>query len=260
MLALLAVAALLPEAISPHDPLRQDLGRRLLPPVWSARGTWQHPLGTDQLGRDVTSRIVYGTGTSLGLGVASTSIALVAGTILGLLMGYMPGRLSVVVLRITDVQLAFPFLILAIAIVALFGPAIPNLILVLVLWAWPSFARLARAEVLIQRELEYVMAARAMGAKPLWILFRDILPNTLGPLGVLATLTFAQVVVFESALSFLGFGLPPPAPTWGGMLSDGRDYVATAWWLVTFPGVALIGAVLSANEVGDYVEARWRTR
>jgi peptide/nickel transport system permease protein len=251
-------AALVPEQLAPRDPIQQQLAQRLLPPLWEVRGDPAYILGTDQLGRDVLSRIIFGARSSLALGSIATVLSLVIGSSVGMLMGYWRGRLTTVLLRITDIQLAFPFLVLAIAIIALFGATTINLILVLVLWSWPSFARLSRAEIMVQREMEYVEAARAIGATPFRIVARDLLPNILPSLVVLATLTLAQMVIFESALGFLGFGVPPPTPSWGGMLSDARDYVASAWWLVTFPGVALMVVVLCVSVIGDYLEQRWQ--
>jgi len=254
MVGVLLATSLFASYLAPQDPLRQQIARRLLPPVWVPGGSPAHLLGTDQLGRDVLSRIIFGARESLLLGTVSVVLALAVGTTLGLLMGYSEGKLSLVLLRVTDVQLAFPFLILAIAIVAIFGSRFFDLVAVLVLWAWPSFARLARAQVLVEKEKEYVTAARAAGASAIWIATRTLLPNVLPPLIVLATLTLAQMIIFESALSFLGFGVPPPAPSWGGMLSDGRDYVATAWWLITFPGLALMLSVLAFNTMGDHLQ------
>jgi peptide/nickel transport system permease protein len=253
-----AIASVFPELLAPRDPIEQHLPERLLPPTWELGGASSHVLGTDQLGRDVLSRVVFGARTSLVLGSIATVVSLVAGAALGLLMGYWHSAATTVLLRLTDVQLAFPFLVLAIAIIALFGATTLNLVIVLVLWSWPSFARLARAEVIVERQMEYVEAARAIGASSLRIVARDLLPNVLPSLVVLATLTLAQMVIFESSLGFLGFGVPPPIPSWGGMLSDGRDYVATAWWLVTFPGLALMVVVLCVSVLGDYLQERWR--
>jgi peptide/nickel transport system permease protein len=256
IIGLLLAVALLAGSLVPDNPMRQQIAKRLLPPFWAPGGSLKNLLGTDQLGRDVLSRIIYGTRASLLLGMTSVLLAMVVGTSLGMLMGYSEGRISLILLRITDVQLAFPFLVLAIAIVALFGASFFQLVAVLVLWAWPSFARLARAQVLVEKEKEYIVAARAVGASSTWIITRGLLPNILSPLMVLSTLTLAQMIIFESALSFLGFGVPPPSPSWGSMLSDGRDYVGSAWWLITFPGLALMLAVLAFNTLGDYLQDR----
>jgi peptide/nickel transport system permease protein len=256
VVAALLVAVLLAEHVAPQDPLRQQIARRLLPPVWEARGSPAYPLGTDQLGRDILSRIVHGARVSLSLGGIAVGLTLAVGGALGIFMGYLEGRVSTVLLRLSDVQLAFPFLVLAISVVALFGATFVNLVLVLVLWSWPAFARLARAQVLVEKQKEYVVAARALGASPGRIVARALLPNVFPPLLALTTLTLAQMIIFESALSFLGFGVPPPAPSWGAMLGDGRDYVATAWWLVTFPGLALMVTVLAINTLGDRLQDR----
>jgi peptide/nickel transport system permease protein len=256
VVAALLVAVLLAEHVAPQDPLRQQIARRLLPPVWEARGSPAYLLGTDQLGRDILSRIVHGARVSLSLGGIAVGLTLAVGGALGIFMGYLEGRVSTVLLRLSDVQLAFPFLVLAISVVALFGATFVNLVLVLVLWSWPAFARLARAQVLVEKQKEYVVAARALGASPGRIVARALLPNVFPPLLALTTLTLAQMIIFESALSFLGFGVPPPAPSWGSMLGDGRDYVATAWWLVTFPGLALMLTVLAINTLGDRLQDR----
>lgn len=249
-------AGVFADYVAPQDPTHQDIARRLLPPFWESRGSVRYLLGTDQLGRDILSRVIHGARVSLSLGAASVALTFAAGTAVGIFMGYAEGPLSVVLLRLSDVQLAFPFLVLAIAIVAIFGTSFANLVMVLVLWSWPSFARLARAQVLVEKQKEYVMAAKALGAPPVRIVARHLLPNALPPLLVLVTLTLAQMIILESALSFLGFGVPPPAPSWGGMLGDGRDYVASAWWLITFPGLALMVTVLAINTVGDYLDDR----
>ncbi len=257
VIAVVAIAAVFADRVAPQDPFRQQIVRRLLPPLWEPGGSTMNVLGTDQLGRDVLSRVIFGTRVSLLLGTVSVLLSLAVGTTLGVLMGYHEGGLSLVLLRITEVQLAFPFLVLAIAFVAILGANFADLIAVLVLWAWPAFARLARAQVLVEKRKEYVTASRAVGASPGWILTRTLLPNILPALVVLSTLTLAQMIIFESALSFLGFGVPPPAPSWGSMLSDGRDYVATAWWLITFPGLALMLTVLAFNTLGDYLQSRY---
>lgn len=254
VIAAAALVAVLAPYVAPQDPLQQDLGRRLLPPFWEPGGSLHNLLGTDQLGRDILSRLIFGARISLTLGLASDALAFALGTTIGVVMGYAGKRLATFLLRLTDVQLAFPFLVLAIAIVALFGGTMVNLVGVLVLWGWPAFARLARAQVIVEKEKEYVTAAHAIGASPVWIVRRDILPNVLRSLVVLATVMLAQMIIFESALSFLGFGVPPPASSWGRMLSEGRDYVDSAWWMITFPGVALMLTVLAFNTFGDWLQ------
>jgi peptide/nickel transport system permease protein len=256
VVAALLVAGLFATHVAPQDPLRQQIARRLQPPMWEARGSSRNPLGTDQLGRDILSRIIHGARVSLTLGVVAVGLTLAVGGALGILMGYGEGRISTILLRLSDVQLAFPFLVLAISVIAIFGATFVNLVLVLVLWSWPAFARLARAQVLVEKQKEYIVAARALGASPARIVGRGLLPNVFPPLLALTTLTLAQMIIFESALSFLGFGVPPPAPSWGAMLGDGRDYVATAWWLVTFPGLALMVTVLAINTLGDHLQDR----
>ncbi len=251
ILLLLIAGALLAPLISPHDPLDQDITRKLLPPFWQAKGSLAFPLGTDQQGRDVLSRILFGARISLALGLGATVISSVVGVALGLLAGYRRGLIGDVVLRVADAQLAFPFLVLAIALLAVSGPSIVNLVIVLAVFGWVQFARLVRADVLSIREREFVESARALGASDVRIVLFHVLPNVLSPVIVLWTFNLAQIILVESALSFLGLGIRPPTPSWGSMLADGRVYIDTSWWLETFPGLAIMLTVLSVNLLGD---------
>lgn len=248
----IAVALLAP-VLGPHDPLDQDIARRLLPPAWFAGGSPEHFLGTDQLGRDILSRIIYGSRISLLIGLLSVALALPIGVSMGLVAGYFGGRLDDVIMRLADVQLAFPFILLAITIAGVLGPSPRNVILILAIGGWVVYARLARGQVLSLREKEFVEAARGLGLGHGRILFRHVLPNILTPIIVVATFSVAQMILLESSLSFLGLGVQPPTPSWGGMLNDGRAYITIAWWLMTFPGAAIMLTVLGINFLGDWL-------
>jgi peptide/nickel transport system permease protein len=246
-------AALLAPIVAPAPPTTVSLGARLLPPMARDRAGVLHPLGTDQLGRDVLSRIVYGARISLVVGVVTVALAGVLGLGAGLVSGYAGSAVDSVIMRIVDLQLAFPFILLALAIVALLGPSLTNIILVFVVTSWPVYARTARASVLVVRSLEFVEAARSAGAPASRLLLRHVLPNALGPMLVIASFEMARVIIVEAAISFLGLGIRPPTPTWGNMLADGRAYIRDAWWLSTFPGLAIMLLAASVNFIGDAV-------
>ena len=233
------------------DPLAQDLLGRLKPPMWQEEGAWAHPLGTDNLGRDVLARILHGSRISLGVAASAVLMAALAGTLLGLLAGYYGGAFDAVIMRVADVFLAYPFMLLTISVIAVLGTSIFNLILVLGLSDWVIYARTMRGSVLSLRERDFVRAANAIGASDARILAQHILPNALSPILVLATVRMASVIVWESGLSFLGMGAPPPTATWGRMLAEGRSYISDAWWLVTLPGVAIMLTILAINLFGD---------
>ena len=222
-----------------------------------------HYLGTDYLGRDVLSRIISGARVSLLVAFASVSLAGVLGLVAGMVGGYYGGFLDDVLSMIANIQLGFPFMLLAITLAAFMHPSLGTIIVVLVVTTWVIYARVVRASTLSAKSQDYIEAARAMGASDARMLFRHILPNISAPFLVIATLEAARVVILESALSFLGMGVPPSTPSWGGMLADGRRYMFTAWWLSTFPGLAIMGLVLSLNVLGDflrdYVDPRLRT-
>jgi peptide/nickel transport system permease protein len=245
--------AILAPVLAPHDPLDQDITRRLLPPAWLAGGSVEYLLGTDQLGRDVLTRIIYGSRISLLIGFVSVAVSLPIGVGLGLLGGYFRGRLDDAVMRVADVQLAFPFILLAITIAGVLGPSPRNVILILAVGGWVAYARVTRGQVLGLREKEFVEAARALGMRHGRILVGHILPNILTPIIVLATFAVAQMILLESSLSFLGLGVQPPTPSWGGMLNDGRAYITIAWWLTTFPGATIMLTVLGINFMGGWL-------
>jgi len=250
VLGVLLAAAFAP-LVAPFDPLEQDIGQRLREPGWQDTQGHVHPLGTDHLGRDILSRIVFGSRIALVVGLAAVVISGLLGMVIGLLAGYFGGRVDDFLMRLADIQLAFPFILLAIAVIGVLGPSLRNIIIVIGVSSWVVYARVVRGEVLSIREREYVQAAIALGSQHWRVLRHHVLPNTLTPWLVVATLDMARVIVIESALSFLGLGVQPPTPTWGGMLADGRVYLSTAWWLATFPGLAILITVLGINLFGD---------
>lgn len=239
--------ALLAPWLAPHDPYETDLLRRLQPPAWMEGGEWSFLLGCDALGRDILSRIIYGARVSITIGLAVVMIATVIGTVLGLAAGYLRGWVDIGISRLVDILLGFPYLIFAIALMAMMGPGLQNIILALVYKEWVVPARVVRGEVLAAREMEYVEAARAVGAPRLHIMFREILPNILSPVIVVSTIRMAHVIILEASLSFLGIGVQPPTASWGSMVADGRAFILDAWWVCTFPGIAILLLVLSIN-------------
>jgi len=238
--------------VSPFDPIEQDLGDlRLKAPGFRDAGGRVHPLGTDHLGRDLLARVIHGARPALLVGFAAVAISGLIGMAAGLISGYFGGRTDDVLMRLADIQLAFPFILLAIAVIGVLGPSLKTIIIVIGVSSWVVYARIVRGAVLTLREREFVQAARALGGGDVRIVLRHILPNAFTPWLVVATLDMARVIVIESALSFLGLGVQPPTPTWGGMLADGRVYISTAWWLATFPGLAILITVLGINLFGD---------
>lgn len=240
--------------LCPYDPLDQNLVQRLQPARWCNIEGECHLLGTDQLGRDILSRLLLGARVSLLVGFSAVVIGGSVGTLTGLICGYYGGRLDSVIMRLADAQLAIPFIMLAIAVISVLGPGLANLTLVLGLTGWVDYARIVRSSVLSVREKQFVSAARSVGASDFRILFAHIVPNSLEPAVIIASSQLASRIVAEASLSFLGLGVPPPIPTWGNMLADGRNYIMTnAWWLATFPGLALTITTLSINLIGDWV-------
>lgn len=239
--------------LAPHDPVLQNLELKLMPPAFMTGGSAAYPLGTDHLGRDILSRLIYGARVSLLVGLSAVLISGGIGTVLGLVAGYFRGWVDDVIGRVGDIQLAFPFILLALAVMAVLGPGTLKTIGVIGLTGWVIYARVLRAEVLSLREREFVTAAWAMGMKDWRILVKHILPNVISSLIVLATLEVPRVMITESALTFLGLGIQPPTVTWGGMLADARNYITTHWWVATFPGLALQITVLGLNLVGDWL-------
>ncbi len=245
------VAAILAPVISPHDPIATSLYDQLQPPAWAEGGSTRHILGTDDLGRDILSRIIWGARVSLLVAVVSVSLAFVCGTLIGSLSGYYKGHLDNVVMRLMDIILSFPYILLAIVVVAYLGPSLRNAMIAIGITYVPRFARIVRGSVLEECEKDYVLAARAVGAGDLRIVFLEILPNCLGPLIVQTTLSFASAVLDAAALSFLGLGAQPPTPEWGAMIAHSRALILRASWVMTFPGIAILLAVLGFNLLGD---------
>jgi peptide/nickel transport system permease protein len=250
VLVLVIIAALLAQVVSPFSPVFQDLAARLKPPLYVATNG-VHLLGTDALGRDILSRLIFGSRISLVIGVSSVVVAGGIGVLFGLVAGYARGVVDNIIMRFADVQLSVPFLVLALATVAVVGPSLLNLVVVLGITGWVQYARIIRAETLSVTGREYVDAARVLGATPRRIVFQHILPNVMSSVIVVATLQVSRMILFEASLSFLGLGVPPPTPTWGGMVADGRTYVDTAWWVSTIPGLAIFVAVLAVSILGE---------
>ncbi|MFO8148742.1 MAG: ABC transporter permease [Trueperaceae bacterium] len=242
--------ALFAPQLAPFDPIAPNLRARLVPPAW-AGGPEQHLLGTDHLGRDILSRLIYGSRIALLVGMAGVTLQALLGITLGILAGYFGGRLDVAISRLIDTLIAIPNTILYLTVLGVFGPSLVGLVLVIGFIGWTTFARVVRAETLSVRSREFVEAARALGQHTPIILLRHVLPSIMAPIIVVATLNVATVIILEAALSFLGFGVQPPTVTWGRMLADGRNYVATAWWLATFPGVFITFLCLSLIFLGD---------
>jgi peptide/nickel transport system permease protein len=251
VLLLIAVLGVAAPLLTSQDPAAIDIRNIMAPPVWAAGGQRAHLFGTDHLGRDVLSRLAYGARISLTVGLSAVAVSGAFGVTLGLMAGYYGGWADDVIMRLADFELAFPFILLAVAVLAVLGPGLTKVILVLGLTGWAQYCRLARAQVLGLRETEFVEAARTLGASTARILVRHIFPNILAPIIVIASFSVAGVIIAEASLSFLGLGVPPAVPSWGGMLAEGRTYMERAWWLVTLPGLALMFAVLSINVLGD---------
>lgn len=248
---LLVVCALFAPLIAPHDPAEQFRDALLVPPVWQEGGHSGFLLGTDAVGRDLLARLIYGAQYSLFIGVVVVAIALIGGIAIGMVAGYFGGSVDQVIMRVMDVVLAFPSLLLALVLVAILGPGLTNAMIAIAIVYQPHFARLTRAAVMGEKEREYVTAARLAGAGHMRLMFKTILPNCLAPLIVQATLSFSSAVLDAAALGFLGMGAQPPASEWGTMLAEARDFILRAWWVVTFPGLAILISVLAINLMGD---------
>jgi peptide/nickel transport system permease protein len=254
VLILFVAVALAAPLLPLSDPVKGNLVARLLAPTWDGLlSPGAHPLGTDQLGRDILSRIVYGSRATLAIAGMAVVLGGIVGVALGIVAGYFRGITDTILMRLVDIQLALPLMLLALLVVAAFGPSMTNLVVVLALTSWIRYARIVRGQVLAVREREFVLSTVAIGASTARIMFRHILPNILTPALVVATLELARIIIMDAALSFLGLGLQPPSPSWGRMLADGRTYMSTAWWVVTFPGLAIVLTVLSVNLVGDWL-------
>jgi peptide/nickel transport system permease protein len=249
----LLIPAVLAPQVAPYDPLKGSLAKRLTPPAWQQGGTIEHPLGTDKVGRDILSRIIYGARVSLMVSLVAIFVGGALGTSLGLISGYFGGWVDAVLMRLVDISLSLPTILLALVLVAAVGPSFGTVIIVLVILLWARYARLVRGETLSIKERDFIARARVAGASHTRIMTRYIFPNVVNSLVVLATLQVGYVILLESALSFLGAGLPRPTPAWGLMIADGRELIVTAWWVSMFPGLAIMLTVLSLNLLGDWL-------
>jgi len=250
---LLAVGAVVAPWVLPLDPERQSLRARLKPPTLEGADGHAHLLGTDHLGRDVFTRVIYGSRVSLVIGVAAVIVGGLIGASLGLIAGFRGGRVDEIIMTLADAQLAFPFILLAIGIIAVLGPSFPTLIVVIGLSGWVTYARVLRSQVLVLRSREFVDAIHALGGSAARVIVRHVLPNVLSSLVVIATLELARAIVLEATLSFLGLGVQPPTPSWGGMVHEGREYLDSAWWISTAPGIVLMLTSVVVSRTGDWL-------
>ncbi|TWF58410.1 ABC transporter permease [Neorhizobium alkalisoli] len=255
LLVLVFIAgAILAPYLGLPSPTRSSLTARMVAPTWTSLfSPGAHPLGTDELGRDILSRILYGSRTTLLIAAGAVVLGGVVGTLLGIVAGYYRGMVDRILMRIVDIQLALPLMLLALLVVAAVGASSQNLVVVLALTSWLRYARIIRGQVLALREREFILSAHAIGAGTWRIMIKHLLPNVMTPVLVIATLELARIIIMDAALSFLGLGVQPPSPSWGRMLADGRVYITTAWWIVTFPGLAILLTVLSVNLLGDWL-------
>ncbi|XUY29807.1 ABC transporter permease subunit [Agrobacterium sp. rho-8.1] len=247
----LVIVAVFASVIAPHSPFQQYSEFTLLPPVWMEGGNASYLLGTDPVGRDILSRLIYGAQYSLFIGVFVTTLSLTTGILIGVIAGYYRGWLDTMIMRLMDIILAFPSLLLALVLVAILGPSLTNGMIAIALVLQPHFVRLTRAAVMAEKSKDYVTASRLAGAGPMRLMFKTILPNCMAPLIVQATLSFSNAILDAAALGFLGMGAQPPAPEWGTMLAEAREFILRAWWVVTFPGLAILITVLAINLMGD---------
>jgi peptide/nickel transport system permease protein len=249
---LVVVAAVLGPALAPHDPIAPVITKRFRPPGWTS-GDWTHPLGTDALGRDILSRIIAGSRISLVVGVTAVASSGTIGVIAGLLAGFYGGWIDDAIMRVADIQLSIPFIVLAVAMAAVLGGSLRSIIIILTITGWVLYARIVRSEVLSVKEREFVQAAHAIGTHNPRLIAVHIFPNIRSSIIVVATLEVARMIIAEASLSFLGLGVPPAIPTWGGMIADSRVYLSVAWWAATFPGLAIFCTVLGVNLLGDWL-------
>jgi len=251
IILVLVLTAIFAPFVAPCDPTIGSLGDRLTPPSWQEGGSSAHILGTDVLGRDTLSRLIYGGRTSLAVAVIAILVAGSMGSLLGIAAGYLGGWVDIIIMRVVDLAFSFPTILLAMVLAVVFEPSFFNIILVISLVLWAEYARMARGETLRVKEMDFVALAQVAGISKVRIMLRHILPNVASSLIVLATLQVGIVIILESSLSFLGVGIPPPTPDWGSMIAEGRSYVVSAWWLSVVPGVAIVVTVLSFNLLGD---------
>ncbi len=253
VLVCFVLMAIFAPQLTTHDPTKIAIVNRMIPPSWHDGGVPEHFLGTDALGRDILTRLIFGSRVSILVAITATFVAGSIGVIIGLISGYYGGLVDDALMRLADIQAAFPFILLAIAVLAVLGPGLVNLILVLGIAGWVPYGRIVRGQVKSLREREFVEAAAALGARPFQIIFRHVLPNCWGPVIVLASFSAARTIITEASLSFLGLGVPPAIPSWGAMLADGREYLSLSPWLATYPGITIMVMVLSINLLGDWI-------
>ena len=258
-MTIIVIVAIFAPWILPADPTEQVIKNRFLPPVF-AGGEWPHVLGADNLGRDIFSRVILGTQTSVAVGAFVVALALVVGSALGAIAGYFGGLVDSAIMRLTDFQLSFPFILLAIIFMAILGPGFTSLVIALAVAIWVNYARLVRGETLKLRELEFIQAARSIGVRHSVIILRHVVPNVLPSIIVMATLDIAFVIIFEAALSFLGLGIQPPTPSWGVMISDGRNYLFESLWMTLGPGLAILVTAVAINLFGDFLRDTYDPR
>ena len=260
MCLLLVIAAVFGTSVTPYSETKIDFEAVMTPPFWETDGTWRHPFGTDQLGRDILSRLVAGAQVSMMVAVAAVLVGGTLGTLIGLIAGYFGGVIGAVLSRLTEAFLALPFILMALALVAAFGPGLSNIIIVMVLTNWARYARLVRSEVLGIKERDFVLLARIAGVSRFRIAVRHVLPNAVNSVAILAILDVGRAMMLESALSFLGLGVQPPSVSWGVMLADAKSFMGFAWWLALFPGIAIFLSVLSFSALGDWLHTKFDPR
>lgn len=253
MLAILVFAAVFAPIISPHSPVKGDLRARSKPPVWLEGGETKHLLGTDNQGRDIFSRIIYGARVSMSFAAATMLLSVALGAIIGAISGYYGGHIDEILMRLVDLQNALPFILAALVVVGVFGPSFTTLLIIIALFSWGTTARQIRGEVLQLKQMDYVALARVAGASSPRIILQHLIPGVTNTLIVVATLGTGQIILTEATLSFLGVGIPPPEPAWGSMVAFGRNYIATEWWIAVIPGVAIALVVVSLNFLGDWL-------
>ncbi|CCD87487.1 Dipeptide transport system permease protein dppC (ABC transporter) [Bradyrhizobium sp. ORS 285] len=251
VIAILVLLALFADVVAPHSPVLTNNAAFLKPPFWQQGGSLTYPLGTDAIGRDILSRLIHGSRLSLLIGIAVVALSVISGTILGLVAGFLRGTTEITIMRLMDITLTLPSLLLAIVIVAILGPGLMNAMLAVAIVLLPHYVRIARAAVISEVSKDYVTAAKVAGAGRLRLMFKEVLPNCAAPLIVQATLGISTAILDAAALGFLGLGAQPPSPEWGTMLADAREFVLRAWWVVTLPGLAILLTVLAFNLLGD---------
>jgi peptide/nickel transport system permease protein len=253
LIFLLVLPGIFAPQLAPHNPIKGSLSARLKPPAWVAGGSIRYPLGTDKVGRDILSRIIYGARVSLSVSIVAIVVSGAIGVTFGLIAGYFGGRIDALIMRLVDISLGLPVILIALVFVAVVGPSFGTVIIVTSFLLWARYARQVRGETLSIRERDFIARARVAGASHLRIMFRYIFPNVINSLTVLATLQIGAIILLEATLSFLGAGIPRPTPTWGSMIADGRDLIVVAWWIAMFPGLAIMLTVLSLNLLGDWL-------